>query len=343
MIYLEENDLEKAEEYFEEAYSFRDWHSGSTDRLTVRMLLGLGEIALRRGDIAKATKFAEESLDISTEIDRGKFIAKSLKLKAEIKAEMGDLSEASELMEDALNLAQKMNTPRLLWQIHNSYGLLLETVGRHQEATKSYGDALALIEMTASKISDSSLRNSLLSAPLTEAIRARVPASAISRISDDDAIRSLAYRLHNIEPGNCYLSESHERCFKAYTILSMQGVPGLCILREDPQRVIENYGLKADEIMFLSSRPFKGFDALQDLQSISIALSEFLESGRGVVLLDGLEYLIMRFGFDSVYSFVQAKRFDFLEAEAVLLVPLNMETLDSREKALLSSEFNMLE
>ncbi|MHA2432868.1 MAG: DUF835 domain-containing protein [Candidatus Thorarchaeota archaeon] len=123
----------------------------------------------------------------------------------------------------------------------------------------------------------------------------------------------------------------------------MQGVPGLCIVREDPQMVVENYGVKANEIMLLSSRSFKGFEALKDLQFVSLALSKFLESGRGVVLFDGLEYLIMRFGFDSVYSFIQEKRFDFLESEAVLLVPLDMDTLDSREKALLSSEFNLLE
>jgi len=168
-------------------------------------------------------------------------------------------------------------------------------------------------------------------------------ASAMARIRSKDAVKELAYRLNSLEPGGCYLSESHQRCLKAYAILSMQGVPGLCIVRDDPEKVVENYGINAEEIVLLSSRPFKGFKALQDLQSISLALSKFLESGRGVVLFDGLEYLITRFGFDTVYSFIQVKRFDFLESEAVLLVPLDMETLDSREKALLSSEFNLLE
>lgn len=168
-------------------------------------------------------------------------------------------------------------------------------------------------------------------------------ASAIQRIKNKEEMRKLAYRLNNLEPGGCYISESHERCLKAYAVLSMEEVPGLCIIREDPQRLIDYYGIKKKEIVILSSRPFREFEAVGDLQSVSITLSEFLESGEGVVLFDGLEYLISRFGFDSVYRFVQEKRFDFLESEAVLLVPLEMKTLNEQERALLSSEFTLLE
>jgi putative methionine-R-sulfoxide reductase with GAF domain len=167
--------------------------------------------------------------------------------------------------------------------------------------------------------------------------------STLDRINHAKVVKQLAYKLNNLQPGGCYLSESHERCLKAYAVLSMEGVPGLCIVREDPQRLVDNYGIKKEEIVLLSSRPFDDYETLDDLQSVSRRLTRFLESGEGVVLLDGLEYLISRFGFDAVYSFIQEKRFDFLRSKAVLLVPLNMETIESREKALLSSEFIMLE
>jgi hypothetical protein len=123
----------------------------------------------------------------------------------------------------------------------------------------------------------------------------------------------------------------------------MEGVPGLCIVRDDPQRLVDIYGIKKDDIKLLSSRSFEGYETLRDLQSVSLALNRFLESGKGVVLLDGLEYLISRFGFDAVYSFIQEKRFDFLRSKAVLLVPIEMRTLDDRQQALLSSEFTLLE
>jgi GAF domain-containing protein len=44
-------------------------------------------------------------------------------------------------------------------------------------------------------------------------------ASAMARIRARDAVRDIAYRLNSLEPGGCYISESHERCLKAYAIL----------------------------------------------------------------------------------------------------------------------------
>ena len=43
------------------------------------------------------------------------------------------------------------------------------------------------------------------------------------------------------------------------------------------------------------------------------------------------------------YTFIQEKRFDFLRSKAVLLVPLEMKTLNEQERALLSSDFTLLE
>jgi hypothetical protein len=177
---------------------------------------------------------------------------------------------------------------------------------------------------------------------LVETLASHV-ASAIQRIRAKEEVRQLVYRLNNLKPGGSYVSGSHDRCLKAYALLTMEGVPGLSIIRDDPQSLVEKYGIKKEEIVVLSSRPFEGYGTLADLQSVSRALSQFLESGEGVVLLDGLEYLISRFGFDAVYSFIQEKRFDFLRSKAVLLVPLEMKTLNEQERALLSSEFTLLE
>lgn len=61
-----------------------------------------------------------------------------------------------------------------------------------------------------------------------------------------------------------------------------------------------------------------------------------------MVRLDGLEYLVSRFGFEVVYAFIQEKRFDFLEAGAVLLMPFDPRALSEREGALLESETSAL-
>ena len=137
----------------------------------IRILLGRGEIAVAKGDYSQALKFAEDSLGISEKAGAKKFIAKGLKLKAEVLAKMDNIEEAIDLMEKALKLAQKVGNPPLLWQTHHSMGLLLEKHGDPQRANENHTQAITLIEATASKLKDPSLRNTLLIAPQTSMIR----------------------------------------------------------------------------------------------------------------------------------------------------------------------------
>ena len=156
-------------------------------------------------------------------------------------------------------------------------------------------------------------------------------------------VRELVYRLDGVSPGNSYLCESHEQCLKIFVDLTMHDIPSLCIIRENPQELIEHYDLKTEKIILLSSRPIAGCRAVDSLQDVSLVMSQFLkESGESVVLLDGLEYLITNFGFGAVYKMLQEKRFDFLEAKSVLLIPVALETLNSQERALLLTELKIL-
>jgi len=170
MDYLHKNDYGNAKKYFQEANSLIHLHPMAKWRFETRILLGLGEILLAEGDYAQALKSAEDSLAISEKAGAKKYIAKGLKLKAEVLAKMGKTEEAIELMQNALKFAQEVGNPPLLWQTHYSLGLLLETQGNLQKANEHYVQAIALIEETASKLKDASLKNSLLTAQQTKAI-----------------------------------------------------------------------------------------------------------------------------------------------------------------------------
>jgi hypothetical protein len=152
----------------------------------------------------------------------------------------------------------------------------------------------------------------------------------------------LAYNLGGVNRGECYLADSLEHCLKVASDLHSRGVNVLCIVREDPESIIENYNLKPDDVVLLSSKPIKGFKAVDGLQEVAITIMKFLKAGGGAVILDGFEYLISRFGFNTVYKMCQENHIGFLEAGAVLLIPLNMETLDNREKGQLLSELKVL-
>jgi hypothetical protein len=145
-----------------------------------------------------------------------------------------------------------------------------------------------------------------------------------------------------INRGESYLSNSLPQCLKMVSTLQSQGVKGLIIIRENPESVVKQYGIQPTDILLLSTMPIKGFKAVNNLQEISIAIMKFLKSGGGVVLLDGLPYLISHFGFNPVYMCLQETKMQFLEAGAMLLIPVNMETLDSKEKAALLTELKLL-
>jgi len=171
MDYLYKNDYENAEKYLTEANAMIPPHRGALWRFKTRILLYFGEMSLARGDYPQALKSADEALVMSEKAGAKKYIAKSLKLKAEVLAKMGNMQEAIKLMGNALKLAQHVGNPPLIWQTHHSLGLLLEEYGNPQKANEHYAEAIALIEATASKLNDPSLKNSLLTAPQTKAIR----------------------------------------------------------------------------------------------------------------------------------------------------------------------------
>lgn len=145
-------------------------HRLATWRIHIHGLLGLAEIALAKGNFQNALKSVEDSLAMSEKAGAKKYKAKGLKLKAEALANMGNLVEAIELMEKALKWAQQVGNPPILWQICYSLGLLLEKQGNPQKAHEHYAQAITLIEETASKLKDASLKNSLLTAQQTKAI-----------------------------------------------------------------------------------------------------------------------------------------------------------------------------
>jgi hypothetical protein len=158
----------------------------------------------------------------------------------------------------------------------------------------------------------------------------------------EQKVMDLTYNLSGVNRGECYLADSLEHCLKVASDLHSRGVNVLCIIREDPESITETYNLKPEDVVLLSSKPIKGFKAVDGLQEVAITIMKFLKAGGGAVILDGLEYLISRFGFNTVYKMCQENHIGFLEAGAVLLIPLNMETLDNREKGQLLSELKVL-
>lgn len=152
----------------------------------------------------------------------------------------------------------------------------------------------------------------------------------------------LIYRTNEISLGECYLHRSHRAAFNIVSHLMLLGVPGICFTREAPEKLME-YGIPKDKIIVLSAVPLKDYETIDSLQNVGMRIAEFIKNNRqSVVLLDGLEYLMSRFGFEMVYKFLQEKRFQFIESNSVFILPVDLAVFDEREKALLSSELRII-
>jgi len=146
--------------------------------------------------------------------------------------------------------------------------------------------------------------------------------------------------------GACYLIEDPKPnlSFRIVSELARRGTPGLCITRLHPGIARDRYRLDGVRVVWLSDAPGQDVVRPNPIVSLSKEIESFVHAhGDAVVLLDGVEYLISRNGFDSVLMFVEHLNEFFARTSATLLVPLSPETLDRKERARLERNLDVAE
>jgi GAF domain-containing protein len=122
----------------------------------------------------------------------------------------------------------------------------------------------------------------------------------------------------------------------------MSGMEGLMVTRIFPKKIREKYGLEKTPIVWLNDEKIEGQITINNVQDLSIAISNFVaKAQKPAILIDGIEYLISRSGFDSVYRFLQTKRSQIESTDSILILPLFKDALDSKEAKLVQREFRL--
>jgi len=153
-----------------------------------------------------------------------------------------------------------------------------------------------------------------------------------------------AKRKFELESGSSYLVKNDvEKAFEVFTDNVLGGFEGLCITRQFPSKVRRKYGLEKTPIVWLTSERVEGETAVHSIQDLSILIANFLDRAkRGVVLLDGLEYLITNHGFEISIRFLQTARSRFEQKDAILIAPLLEKAIDAKEATLIEREMKPL-
>jgi archaellum biogenesis ATPase FlaH len=151
----------------------------------------------------------------------------------------------------------------------------------------------------------------------------------------------------DIEKGVCCLikEKKPEVSYRLLEMLLDQKLPALVVTRQYPERVRRERGLSDVKILWLSHTPGENFHNPTATASLAKVFQQFIEDngGEGVILLDGLEFLIINNGFLQTLMFVEHVNEFIMQSRGVVLIPVSPETLEEKELALLERNLKVLE
>jgi len=169
-------------------------------------------------------------------------------------------------------------------------------------------------------------------------LKARTFLSEITGEPEANLPSALKYHL---EAGHTYLieEESFERSVEIFSEQVTHGVRGLCITRNNPEQMKSRLGLVKTPIVWLTDTGRGSNVVPPQLEDVSILINEFTSQGsEGVILLDGVEYLILKNDYNKVVQMLERLKDSVSLSKCRLIVPVNPKTLAESERALLERE-----
>ena len=152
--------------------------------------------------------------------------------------------------------------------------------------------------------------------------------------------------LHRLfKQGKCYLlvEEKPDTCFKLFNKLIEYGFKGMLISRILPSQIQEEYNVKVIPTIWLTQVREENCIEPTNITQLSIAVKGFAEKVvGGVILLEGLEYLIVQNGFEVVLRFVQTMADIVMISKCRLIISFDAQTLGEVELHRLERELNVM-
>jgi len=135
------------------------------------------------------------------------------------------------------------------------------------------------------------------------------------------------------------LENRTDRAWKVFSGEIKRGRRGFCVTRNYPDKIRASYpDLAGTPIVWLSNVGKDDAVRPKDLEKLSLSLEQFIGTEGGIVLLDGIEYLITNNNFITVLRLVQSLRDQIAINRAILICPVNPLTLDQNQLSLLERE-----
>ncbi|MBI4245679.1 MAG: tetratricopeptide repeat protein, partial [Candidatus Rokubacteria bacterium] len=164
LAYLQRGEHGLAEQFFRRAWALLEEDIWGRWRWHIPLLRARGELALTEGRHDEAWSYATQSLEMATQSDSRKHMARAQRLQGEVLAASGRLEDAARALDGSVRLAERLQTPREAWLGEAALGKVLGRLGREKEAEAHFAGAVRAIEGIADKLATPSLRRSFLAA-----------------------------------------------------------------------------------------------------------------------------------------------------------------------------------
>lgn len=136
-----------------------------------------------------------------------------------------------------------------------------------------------------------------------------------------------------------------QAAFELFSRMTAAGRPGLCVTRKHPEVARSQWRFPAGvQLKWLT--PSVGKDRVdpKSLNLLTKIVYDFvLHHPGGIVLLDGLEYLLLHNDFSKTLLFVEQLNDVVMQSQAVLLAPISPGALEEQDLALLERNTEVLE
>jgi PAS domain S-box-containing protein len=148
---------------------------------------------------------------------------------------------------------------------------------------------------------------------------------------------------YHIEPAHIYMikTDSPVSPYIIFSDLVKHGMEGLCITREKPSDVRRAHELEKTPVIWLTTNRVPDVDTISptNMVDLSSVILSFLEkASNGVVLVDGLDYLIAQNSFMATLNLVQLLRDKVMLSRSRVIIPLDQGVLDPRDLHMLTKE-----
>lgn len=171
---------------------------------------------------------------------------------------------------------------------------------------------------------------------------------------DSDLLRthceSCGSILQEIALGYNYLivDDNPAVAFEEFNSILKKEVPSLCISTTFPDKLRKEYDVQDTDLFWLSDTAtdpsVKTLDPKRlDFELMRAISNFFKDSPKGVVIIDGIEYLTVENGFERVLRFVKKINDLASVSDATVIVPVGPSALGKDEFAMLKKEFDKVQ